>query len=110
RESRRIAGFFERHDLWLTPTLGQLPPRIGAFDSRITDVDLWMERLTGFLPFTWLFNLTGQPAMSVPFATAPGGLPVGVHFAARYDDEATLFALAGQIERARPWRHLRPPR
>ena len=110
RESRRIAGFFERHDLWLTPTLGQLPPRIGAFDSRITDVDLWMERLTGFLPFTWLFNLTGQPAMSVPFATAPGGLPVGVHFAARYGDEATLFALAGQIERARPWRHLRPPR
>ena len=110
RESRRIAAFFERHDLWLTPTLGQLPPKIGTFDSDLTDVDLWMDRLMGFLPFTWIFNLTGQPAMSVPFAVSPGGLPVGVHFAARYGDEASLFALAGQIERARPWRHLRPGR
>lgn len=108
RESRRVATFFERVDLWLTPTLGQLPPRIGDFDSDLTDVDAWMDRLMGFLPFTWLFNLTGQPAMSVPFATSPGGLPVGVHFAGRTGDEATLFALAGQIERARPWQGRRP--
>ncbi|MBN9038009.1 MAG: amidase [Rhizobiales bacterium] len=108
RESRKIAAFFERHDLWLTPTLGQLPPKVGAFDSDLTDVDEWMDRLMGFLPFTWIFNLTGQPAMSVPFAISAEGLPVGVHFAARTGDEASLFALAGQIERARPWRHLRP--
>ena len=108
RESRKIAAFFGRHDLWLTPTLGQLPPKVGAFDSDLTDVDEWMDRLMGFLPFTWIFNLTGQPAMSVPFAISAEGLPVGVHFAARTGDEASLFALAGQIERARPWRHLRP--
>ena len=108
RESRKIAALFERHDLWLTPTLGQLPPKVGVFDSDLTDVDLWMDRLMGFLPFTWIFNLTGQPAMSVPFAVSAEGLPVGVHFAARTGDEASLFALAGQIERARPWRHLRP--
>ncbi len=106
RETRRIAAFFERYDVWLTPTLATPPPNIGEYDSDITDVELWMQRLMAFIPFTYLFNVTGQPAMSLPFSQTPDGLPVGCHFAGRYGDEFTLFALAGQIERARPWRKL----
>ena len=107
REVRRIAGFFERYDVWLTPTLATPPPKIGVFDSDITDVNLWMQRLMAFIPFTYLCNITGQPAMSVPFGENGEGLPVGCHFAARYGEEGVLFALAGQIERAKPWRQTR---
>lgn len=109
RESRRIAEFFANYDLWLTPTLGSLPPKIGAHSSDISDVDTWLERLMAFLPFTWIQNITGQPAMSVPGGMSRDGLPVGVHFAGRYGDEATLFGLAGQIERAKPWPKLAAP-
>lgn len=108
RESRRVADFFTGYDLWLTPTLGTPPPKIGTYTSDITDVDRWLDLLMGFLPFTWIFNVTGQPAMSLPGAMSRDGLPVGVHFAGRYGEEGTLFGLAGQIERAQPWRHKRP--
>jgi amidase len=64
--------------------------------------------------FEWIacppvFNVTGQPAMSVPLAWNAAGLPIGMHFAARFGDEATLFRLAGQLEQARPWFAKRPP-
>jgi|TARA_B100001964_G_C14118229_1_gene547103 amidase len=56
-----------------------------------------------FTPWTPVFNVTGQPAMSVPLHWNPDGLPIGVHFVARFSAEATLFRLAGQLECARPW-------
>jgi amidase len=108
RETRRIAVFFARYDLWLTPTLASPPPRIGQFDTGTADVDEWLSGLMAFIPFTYLFNVTGQPAMSVPLGQAADGLPIGVHFAGRYGEEGTLFSLAGQLERARPWRTTRP--
>jgi amidase len=59
-------------------------------------------------PNTELFNLTGQPAMSVPLYWNADGLPIGTQFVARYGAEATLFRLAGQLEQARPWFERRP--
>lgn len=109
RESRRIAAFFERHDVWLTPTLAQTPRPHGWFDIRSTDVDAWLARLLAYLPFTYPFNVTGQPAASVPLYWNAAGVPIGVQLAARFGDEATLFALSAQLERARPWLHRYPP-
>jgi len=62
-----------------------------------------------FVPFTGLANMTGQPAMSVPLYWNKAGLPIGVHFFAPFGEEATLFRLAGQLERARPWMNRLPP-
>ncbi len=110
RIARRIAAFFEVYDLWLTPTLGEPPLPIGALAP--DPVDPFQAYLRGFdfVPFTPLANATGQPAMSVPLYWNREGLPIGVHFVARYGDEATLFRLASQLERARPWSERWPAR
>jgi len=60
-------------------------------------------------PFTAVCNATGVPAMSMPLEWTGDGLPIGMHFVGRYGDEETLYALAGQLEEARPWRRHRPP-
>jgi amidase len=67
------------------------------------------DRTYAFVPFTPIFNATGQPAMSVPLHWTDTGLPIGTHLVGRFGDEGTLFRLAGQIERARPWTDRRPP-
>ena len=103
RESRRIAGFFEAHDIWLTPTLATPPLAVGHFDIESGDVEHWMAQLARFIPFTYPFNVTGQPAASLPLFWNDAGLPIGCQIAARYGDEALLFRLAAQLERARPW-------
>ena len=66
-------------------------------------------RTFAYIPFTPIFNATGQPAMSVPLFWSDEGLPIGSQFVGRFGDEATLFRLAGQLERARPWFDRRPP-
>ena len=66
------------------------------------------ERLWRFTPFTYPFNVTGQPAMSVPLSWNEAGLPIGA-LRRTLRDEATLFRLAAQLEQARPWADRRPP-
>lgn len=61
------------------------------------------ERSLGYISFTVITNMTGQPSMSVPLHRSPDGLPIGVMFAAKLGDEATLFRLAAQLEAERPW-------
>ena len=128
--SRGVAPFFAAHDLLLTPTLSRPPVLLGALQSRgaeallmktlgrlnagsmiqrLLDLTPAVERVYEFIPFTPVFNTTGQPAMSVPLYWTPSGLPVGVQLVARFADEATLFRLAGQLERARPWAGRVPP-
>ncbi|MFQ5513427.1 MAG: amidase [Myxococcota bacterium] len=106
----RAAGrFFERWDVLLTPTLPQPPPPLGALSLTTTDLGGFLERLASMTGFTQLFNASGHPAMSVPLHWSPEGLPIGVQFAARFGDEATLFRLGAQLESARPWCDRRPP-
>ena len=107
--SREIARFFETYDVLLTPTLAEPPVELGVLDMMSEDVRAYTERLWRFTPFTYQFNVTGQPAMSVPLASNAAGLPIGVQFVGRYGDEATLFRLAGQLEQAQPWADRRPP-
>jgi amidase len=67
------------------------------------------EKTFDYIPFTPLFNVTGQPAMSVPLHWNTSGLPIGMQFVARFGGEATLFRLAGQLEQAKPWFDRVPP-
>lgn len=108
RHSRRVAAFFEQYDIWLTPTLAQPPRPLGWFDIRSNDVEHWLTQLAAFIPFTYLFNVTGQPAASLPLYWSPEGLPIGCQIAARYGDEGLLLRLSAQLEAARPWFDRRP--
>jgi amidase len=107
--SRRIAAFFEEHDAWLSPTLGAPPIELGTFDQSATELDKAFEPIINYVPFTPVFNATGQPAISLPLHWTADGLPVGVHFAARFGDEGLLYRIAGQLEEARPWIDRKPP-
>jgi amidase len=128
--ARRIARFFEGYDVLLTPTLAQPPVPSGTLqpsELQRREIALvgrlraaWLLKLLrvvkpvadqtfDFMPYTPVFNVTGQPAMSVPLCWNDAGLPIGMHFVARFGDEATLFRLAGQLERARPWFDRVPP-
>jgi len=104
----RLAEFQERYDVLLSPVLAEPPWPVGHFDQS-RPVEELSEQLTRYVAWTPLANTTGQPAMSVPLFWNEAGLPIGSHFQARYGEEATLLALAAQLERARPWVHRRPP-
>ncbi len=107
--ARQIAQFHETYDCWLTTTLGTPPIKNGTIDINEPDLMKAMAPIVDYVPFTPIQNATGQPAISLPLHWTRDGLPVGVMFAARFGDEATLFRLAGQLEQARPWRDRRPP-
>ncbi len=105
--TRDFARFYESWDVWLTPTLGSAPPPHGHLFAD-DDAEVFFERLMAFIPFTPIFNCTGNPAISLPLHWNDAGLPVGIHLGGRANDEATLFRLAAQLEEARPWRDRRP--
>jgi amidase len=103
RISRGIAAFHQRYDLWLTPTLGEVPWKLGRFDPDRTDLAAVMAEFGRYVPFTPIQNVTGQPAINLPLYWTAAGLPIGVQFAAPFGDEATLLKLATELERAAPW-------
>ncbi len=109
RLSRDIGRFFLEYDVLLTPTLASPPLPLGSFDSTPENPMEGLRLSASFAPFTPICNVTGQPAMSVPLFWNTAGLPVGLHFIGRFGDEATLFRLAAQLEKARPWAVRRPP-
>ena len=128
--SRLIGHFFEKYDILMTPTLALPPIKIGALQPTKKDalimkslgrlnaggllmavkgIEDLSQRAYTFMPYTPLFNVTGQPAMSVPLFWNEEGLPIGIQFVGRYADEATLFRLAAQLEKAKPWSDRLPP-
>jgi amidase len=108
RLTREIGRFFEFTDVFLTPVMGTPPPPIGHIDPVALSPRELNKRQAAAFPFTAPFNFTGQPAMSLPLAWSSAGLPIGMQFAGRYGDEATLFRVAAQLEAARPWRAKKP--
>jgi Asp-tRNA(Asn)/Glu-tRNA(Gln) amidotransferase A subunit family amidase len=105
---RQVARFLEPYDVILTPTLATPPLELGRLALTNTDIEQLMRDITATVGFTQVFNAAGNPAMSVPLHWNADGLPIGVQFAARFGDEATLLRLAGQLESARPWFDRRP--
>ena len=102
--SRAISPFFDKYDVWLTPTLAEPPPRLGLLNRSYGGAKEWWRYDLAFNPWNTIANLTGNPAMSVPLAWDDGGrLPIGLLFTGRYGDEAALFRLAGQLERSFGW-------
>jgi amidase len=107
--SRGLATFFEGCDVFLCPTLCSPPLRIGELNPMSRDLSHISPILRRYIPATSMFNMSGQPSMSVPLAWNTAGLPLGMMFAARFGDEATLFRLAAQLEQERPWKQRLPP-
>lgn len=99
--------FFEDYDLLLTPTLAVPPFRAGEEGPRELHGRA-LERF-GWTPFTYPFNLTGNPALSVPAGFTPDGLPIGLQIVGRRFDEATVLRAGAAFEAARPWADRRPP-
>ena len=121
---RAMGRFHQIYDLYMTPTVAYPPMKVGELQPKPYErllmkavnalglgvifkmsglIDQMAEANLSKTPFTQLANLTGQPAMSVPLHWTGDGLPVGVHFMAPFGDESTLFRLAAQLEKARPW-------
>ena len=96
-------------DLLLTPTLVEPPPPLGEFDSPPDNPLHGLFRAGELVPFTPLFNVTGQPAISLPLHWNDAGLPIGVHLVAAFGREDVLLRVASQLEAARPWAQRRPP-
>jgi amidase len=108
--SRRMARWWaEGFDLLVTPTIAAPPPRIGELtpgpDAGVTAT----EKIFGLICFTPQFNVTGQPAVSLPLAWSADGLPIGVQLVAAAARDDLLIRVASQLEQARPWSHRRPP-
>ena len=109
RVSRVIGEFMEDVDVWLMPTLAEVPVPLGTFDSPPEEPLAGLLRSANFVPFTPLFNVTGQPAASVPLHLSEDGIPLGTMLVGRHGDEATVLGLSAQLERAHPWSDRRPP-
>ena len=108
--TRMVAGWHESgFDLMLTPTMGELPTPLGAFDDSGPEPIAAIQRGVTTAAFTALFNATGQPAISLPLHWSEEGLPVGVQLAAPYGREDLLIRIASQLEEARPWADRAPP-
>lgn len=104
-----VGQFMQRYDVILAPTLAAPPPELGRINlSPGIAMPEWGQRVAAFSPFAQMANWTGQPSMSVPLGQSREGLPIGVMFTGRYGEEALLFRLAAQLEKAAPWAGRRP--
>jgi amidase len=112
--TRRMAGWWaspedggQGYDLLVTPTVGAPPPELGWFTAEGAEEE--GRRIGSFMPYTAQFNVTGQPAVSLPLHRTAQGLPVGVQLVAAYGREDVLVRVAAALEQAAPWADRRPP-
>jgi amidase len=105
--SRAAAVALSAYDAILTPTLAQPPVPVGYFAEADPAGDF--ERQKRFTPFTAVYNVSGQPAVSLPLHWNAEGLPIGVMLAGRAGEDGLLISLSAQLEAARPWKDRHPP-
>lgn len=102
----RLGRVLEDNDVLITPAVAALPPAIGRLQGRGA---LWtLNAVAGWVPYNGVWNLTGQPAASVPAGFSAEGLPLAVQIVGRPGEEARLLSLAAQLEAERPWAQQRP--
>jgi amidase len=107
---RRVADWWQRgFDLLLTPTCAASPPPLGHFAGTAENPLAGYANAMPFGVFTSVFNLSGQPAISLPVHQSEGGLPVGVQLVAAVGGEGLLLRVASQLEQAAPWAGRLPP-
>lgn len=108
--TRSFAQFFQSKDVLITPTTATPAPLLGTLNANDSSATArqWTERIFTFAPFTAAFNMTGQPALSLPLHRTAEGLPVGVQFAGRFGEEHTLLQLGRQLEEIAPWPAVAP--
>jgi len=110
--SRKIAQWFHKggYDLLLNTTLTTPPIKTGSFKAtNLAKAGKNILLMSKLVAFTFAYNASGQPAMSVPLYWTADNIPIGIQFAAPFGDEATLFRLAAQLEQERPWIDIKPP-
>ena len=101
----QMRQFFERYDLLLSPTLP-----CAAFDvGHDTPPELGARNIVSWVYYTYPFNLTGQPAASIPAGFTASGLPVGLQMVAGINSEVDILRAAAAFEEAAPWADRRPP-
>lgn len=103
-----MAKFQQKYDVILSPTLAKPPVALGVLSLSPEDIAQYTKAVTEFGPYTALYNVTGQPSMTVPLHWSRDGLPIGVMFSGRFGEDAMLLRLAGQLEKAKPWGGMRP--
>ncbi len=110
RQGEKVAAkanrIFDSHDLMLTPVIAPRPPQVGVLDGVGTIGAAWKSM--PMIAYTALWNVTGNPAASVPAGFGSDGLPLAVQLVGRPDDEPTILTVSAQLERARPWADARP--
>jgi amidase len=106
-----MAREFDAFDMIMTPATATLPPPRGLIDSNAPDFDYqhWADAAYGFAPFSEIFNVTGQPAASLPMFQSDSGLPIGIQLVGRQDQDHVLLGLAADLERASGWTGRHPP-
>jgi amidase len=103
----RVGRVFETYDMLLTPVMSEPAVPAGVMEGRGATATYFWE--SSWVPFTILWNITGQPAASVPAGLSHDGLPLAVQLVGRAREERTILSLAAQLEAERPWGDVRPP-
>jgi amidase len=107
--TRQFARFFTTHDIWLTPTAAEPPPPLGHLLADVDDAEEFFRRLWRFNPLQWVYNATGNPAITLPLHWNAAGLPVGVMLGGGFGEDSMLLRVSAQLEQAAPWRDRHPP-
>ena len=105
RMGRECSKFFDRFDVVMTPVLAHKTPKIGYFSPELSYEEV-TKRAIDFATYTGLYNVTGEPAISLPLGRDSDNMPLGVQFAAPYGEDKRLLELAFELEQAQPWETL----